>query len=134
MTNIIHLFSRYPTTNNNLPITLLRYCIKTAQLAGYQNKITLSLLHKILESAPRSHSEYIDDNWAENSFCWRLINEAGDRVDAGKITEDSVWEIFNFWVKGFAVKNTNLRNTLLAQLKMLAEATEGHAGSFEGAL
>ena len=124
MTNIIDLFSRNSSSGNNLPLMLLKYCIETAQLAGYENRITLSLLHKILETAPRSNKDVASDEWVDQSFCWLTIRKIADRVDAGKIPLESLTNILNFWAKGFAAREANIRTSLLAQLKMLADAVE----------
>ena len=122
MTGIINFFPRPPSGSNNLPVMLLRYCIETAQLAGYENNITPELLYKILASAPRSNKDVASDEWVAKSFCWLSIDKIADRVDAGKIPLDALQRVLQFWVKGFAAREPNLRKTLLAQLQLLSDA------------
>lgn len=134
MTNVINLFPRPPSGGKNLHLTLLRHCIETAQLAGYEHNLSLSLLCDLLESAPRGNKDLADDDWAARSFCWRCIIQIEDRVDKGELAENVIIRLIEFWTKSFAVRDAALRNCVLSELKLLAEATPGQSGKHPAVL
>lgn len=134
MTNVINLFPRPPSGGKNPHLTLLRHCIETAQLAGYEPNLSLSLLCDLLESAPRGNKDLADDAWAARSFCWRCIVRIEERVDKGELHENAIIRLIDFWTKSFAAREAALRNSVLSELKLLAETVPGQSGKHPAVL
>lgn len=134
MPNVINLFPRPPSGSKDPRLTLLHSLIETAQLAGSVHNLSLSLLCDLLESAPRSDRELVNDDWAARSFCWRCLLAMEERFNRGEIPENVFDRLINFWVQSFAVRDAGLKNRVLTELKMLAEAIPGQSSKHPAVL
>jgi hypothetical protein len=99
---------------------LLRHCIDTAKFAG--RPLSVDLLRRIQLSAPRNAQELEDDSWANESECWRCLNEAEDRKRQGLVPPDDMSRLVNFWTKDYMKLDNKPRSAIDVMFAVLGDA------------
>jgi len=98
-----------------------------------RGEITMAMLHDVITSAPRSHSEVHNANWQKDSLCYRLIEEAEDKEKSERNQSD--FELAaRYFLREFPDMPNDTRGSILATYAVMADVLlRGHmADLFDG--
>jgi hypothetical protein len=98
-----------------------------------RGEVTMAMLHDVITSAPRSHSEVHNANWQKESLCYRLIEEAEDKEKTER--EQSDFELAaRYFLREFPDMPSDTRGSILATYAVMADVLlRGHmADLFDG--
>ncbi len=103
-------------------------------IAG-RGEVTMSLLHEVITSAPRTHTEVHGKEWQAASACYRLIEEAENRADKRSEREQSDYELAaRYFLREYPDMPSDTRGSILATYGVMADVLlRGHmADLFDG--
>jgi hypothetical protein len=98
-----------------------------------RGEVTMSMLHEVITSAPRSHSEVHDEAWQRQSLCYRLIEEAEEKPKSDR--EQNDFELAaRYFLREFPDMPNDTRGSILATYAVMADVLlRGHmADMFDG--
>ncbi len=82
--------------------------------------ITLPLLRSIVTTAPTSLNDLNDPTWQQNSTCWAILEEAGQKLkNASQDVQDDYEECRNYWLKEYPVLSDRTRSIITLSFAML---------------
>jgi type IV secretory pathway TraG/TraD family ATPase VirD4 len=91
-----------------------------------KGEVTMGMLHEVISSAPRSHSEVHSETWQKDSLCYRLIEEAEARERSER--ERSDFELAaRYFLREFPDMPNDTRGGILATYGVMADVLlRGH--------
>ena len=91
-----------------------------------RGEVTMSMLHDVITSAPRTHAEVHDDTWQKESLCYRLIEEAETKEKSER--EQSDFELAaRYFLREFPDLPNDTRGSILATYAVMADVLlRGH--------
>ena len=96
-------------------------------------EVSMKLLHEVITSAPRSHTEVHSEAWQKESLCYRLIEEAESKEKTER--EQSDFELAaKYFLREFPDMPNDTRGSILATYAVMADVLlRGHmADLFDG--
>lgn len=82
--------------------------------------VTLPLLRSIVNTAPTSSKEVIDEQWQKSSTCAAIIAEAEQKLrSADPETREDYEECKNYWLREFPVLSDKTRSIIVLSFSML---------------
>jgi hypothetical protein len=98
-----------------------------------RGEVTMSMLHEVITSAPRTHAEVHNEQWQRESLCYRLIEEAEEREKTHR--EQADFELAaRYFLHDFPDMPNDTRGSILATYGVMADVLlRGHmADLFDG--
>lgn len=98
-----------------------------------RGEVTMSMLHEVITSAPRTHAEVHNEEWQRESLCYRLIEEAEGREKRHR--EQADFELAaRYFLHEFPDMPNDTRGSVLATYSVMADVLlRGHmAELFDG--
>ena len=98
-----------------------------------RGEVSMKMLHEVITSAPRSHTEVHSEAWQKESLCYRLIEEAESREKTER--EQSDFELAaKYFLREFPDMPNDTRGSILATYAVMADVLlRGHmADLFDG--
>jgi type IV secretory pathway TraG/TraD family ATPase VirD4 len=91
-------------------------------------EVSMSTLHGVITSAPRSHAEVHSKEWQADSACYRLIEEAESKADTRSEREQSDFELAaRYFLREFPDMPNDTRGSVLATYGVMADVLlRGH--------
>jgi hypothetical protein len=98
-----------------------------------RGEVTMSMLHDVITSAPRAHTEVHNPEWQKSSLCYQLIEEAETKEKTER--EQSDFELAaRYFLREFPDMPNDTRGSILATYGVMADVLlRGHmADLFDG--
>jgi len=91
-----------------------------------KGEVTMSMLHEVITTAPRSHGEVHNEQWQKESLCYRLIEEAETKEKSER--EQSDFELAaRYFLREFPDMPNDTRGSILATYAVMADVLlRGH--------
>ena len=87
-----------------------------------RGEVTMTMLHEVISSAPRSPAEVHNPEWQKNSLCYRLIEEAEVKADQRSEREQSDYELAaRYFLRDFPELPNDTRGSILATYGVMAD-------------
>lgn len=98
-----------------------------------KGEVTLSLLHEVITSAPRSHAEVHSEEWQKASVCYQLI-EAAEAKERDERAQSDFELAARYFLREFPDMPNDTRGSILATYAVMADVLlRGHmADLFDG--
>jgi hypothetical protein len=85
-----------------------------------RGEVTMAMLHEVITTAPRSHTEVHNETWQKESLCYRIIEEAEARERSER--EQSDFELAaRYFLREFPDMPNDTRGSILATYAVMAD-------------